>query len=88
MAVDVLSRPERQQERGAGADVDRDVGPVRELAGVEGVLDRHVERDVAGDHADADHGDGRIAEGHDERDRVVGGGVGVDEERSGHPAER
>jgi hypothetical protein len=69
-------------QRGLGPGVHRDVVTAAQLAGVERVLHRELERDVAGDDADPDHVDVGVAERDDEGDRIVGGGVGVDEERT------
>ena len=55
-----------------------------QLDGVQRVLDGLVERHVARDDTDADHVDVRVTQRDDERDRVVTGGVRVDEEGSRH----
>src|SRR6266853_649184 len=40
--------------------------------------------DVSGDRRDRDNADFRGAEGHDESDRIIGGGIGIDQEGAGH----
>ena len=54
-----------------------------EVARVERVLHRLVERHVAGDDGQREHLDVRVPQRHQQRDRVVGRGVGVDEEEAG-----
>ncbi len=82
-AVHVLGRDQRELERRRLTDVDRHVEAPAQLACVERVLDAELERHVAGHDADADHVDARVGQRDDERDGVVGAGVGVDEERAG-----
>jgi hypothetical protein len=55
--------------------------------GEEGVGDGAVEGDVAGDNGESLDANARFAQGHDEGDGVVGGGVGVNDEAAhGAPA--
>ena len=81
--VDVLGGFERELQRGVLADVDRSSGPTQ-LDRVQRVLHGSREGHVAGDDADADDLDVGVAERHHQRDGVVTGGVGVDEEWPRH----
>ena len=69
----------RARERLVRAGEDGHVG-LADLGGQKRVLGRLLEADIAGDRRQAEHADVRLGERHDDRDRVVGGGVGVDEE--------
>ena len=74
--VRVAQRPD---DRGLGALVDGDVRPA-DFRGEERVAGRLIERDIAGDRRQPQHPHIGRRERHDDRDGVVGGGVGVDEE--------
>ncbi len=82
-SVDVLGGLERQLQRGRLADVHGSRRPAQ-LDRVQRVLDRLGEGHVAGDDADADDLDVVVAERHHQRDGVVAGGIGVDEEWAWH----
>ena len=68
----------RAVERLVRAGEDGDVG-IADLGGQQRVLGRLLEADIAGDGRQAEHPDVGLGERHDDRDGVVGGGVGVDE---------
>lgn len=70
-------------ERLFGAGENWDVG-IAELGRVDGVAGGLVDADVASDGGDGDDANLWRAEGHDERDGVIGGGVSVDEELARH----
>ena len=78
-AVEPMRVVVRAVERLVGADKDRDVG-IADLGGQQRVLGCLLKADVAGDRRQAEYADVRLGERHDDRDGVVGGGVGVDEE--------
>ena len=88
-AVEPVGRSVRACQRLGGANVDRRFG-VAEFGDVEGVARSLVDGDIAGDGGDGAEVDVRVAKGHENGDSVVGGGVGVDEERNfvGHGKER
>ena len=69
----------RPIERLVRTDKDRNVG-IADLGGQQSVSGRLLEADIAGDRRQAENADVRLGERHDDRDRVIGGGVGVDEE--------
>ena len=62
-----------------GAGEDGDVG-IADLGGQKRVSRRLFEADIAGDGRQPKHPHVRRGQRHDDRDRVVGSGVGVDEE--------
>ena len=68
----------RAVERLVRPGEDGHVG-IADLGGQERVLGRLLEADIAGDRRQAEHPDVGLGERHDDRDGVVGGGVGVDE---------
>ena len=70
---------QRARQRLACAHEHGRVGAA-DLGGQKRVAGRLLEADVAGDRRQAKHPHVRVGERHDDRDRVVGGGVGVDEE--------
>ena len=72
----VLQRP---YQRLARAHEHGRVGAA-DLGGQKRIAGRLLEADVACDRRQAKHPDIRAAERHDDRDCVVGGGVGIDEE--------
>ncbi len=76
----------RARERLFGAGEDGNVR-IAELGGVECVARGLVDVNVAGDRGDGEDFCLRRADGHDEGDGVVGGGVGVNEEVSFHARE-
>jgi hypothetical protein len=78
--VEPVGRGMGADERFSGADTDRRSG-VTEFGNIEGVPRGLVDGDVACDGSDGADVDVRMAESHDERDGVVGGGIGVDEKR-------
>jgi hypothetical protein len=63
--------------------IDRDVGST-EFNCVQRVPGGLLNSDVSGDRRDRDNADFRGAEGHDESDRIIGGGIGIDQEGAGH----
>ena len=69
----------RAIQRLVGAGEDGDVG-FAELRGEQRVSRRLLHVDIAGDRRQAEDVHARLSERHDDRDGVVGGGVGVDEE--------
>ena len=75
----VLGGGERANEGQLRASVDGHYGTTQ-LSGVEGVLYPHLHRNIADHHRHTDHLGGRVFERHDDRDRVVRGGIGVDPE--------
>ncbi len=81
--MDVLGGLEHELQRGGLADVHGSRRPAQ-LDRVQRVLHRLREGHVAGDDADADDFDVVVAERHHQRDGVVAGGVGVDEEWPWH----
>ena len=81
--VDVLGGLERELQRGGLADVHGSRRPAQ-LDRVQRVLHRLREGHVAGDDTDADDLDVVVAERHHQRDGVVAGGIGVDEEWPRH----
>jgi len=82
-AVEPAGGGEFAEERTGGAGENRNIGAA-DFGGVEGVTYGLRERDVAGDDGDGGDANFARAEGHDESDSVVGGGVGVDEESARH----
>ena len=68
----------RAVERLVRAGEHGNVG-IADLGGQQRVLGRLLEADIAGDRRQAENPDFRIGQRHHDRDRVVGGGVGVDE---------
>ena len=72
----LLQRPDK---RGPSAHVDRH-GRTADVRGEERVPRRLLEAHVAGDGRQRQNAHVGGGERHDDRDRVVGGGVGVDEE--------
>jgi len=68
----------RAGQRPVGAGEDGHVG-IADLGGQKRVRGRLFEADVAGDGRQAKHPHVRRRQRHHDRDRVVGGGVGVDE---------
>ena len=82
-AVDVLRRLCGPDQRAVTAGVHRHIARAGEFQGVQGVpgrlVDRHVTRDGGDGNDPAEAGRG----GEDQRDRVVGAGVGVDDQGYG-----
>ncbi len=72
------------QQRLLGAHVNRDIGAAK-FDCVERVTRSLLDLDISGDRGDRDHPDVGSAKSHDERDRVVGGDVSVDQEHARHP---
>ena len=77
-AVEPVRMVVRAGERLVRSNKDGNVG-IADLGGQERVLGRLLEADIAGDRGQPEHADARLGERHDDRDGVVGGGVGVDE---------
>ena len=69
----------RAQQRRGGADEDGDVD-AGDLGGQQRVARRLFDADVAGDNGQPQHAHVGRGKRHQDRDGVVGGGVGVDEE--------
>ena len=82
-AVKPVSGREFPAQGSIGPGIDRDIGAT-EFGGVQRVAGRLRERDVSGDDGDGGDANSGAAQGHDERDGVVGGGVGVDQEGARH----
>ena len=68
-------------QRRVGAEIDRHIS-AGDLASVKRVARALRQRDIAGD--DGERGDAHVRRGerHQDRHRVVGGGVGVDQKRA------
>ena len=69
----------RAVQRLLRAGEDGDIG-LANLRGEKGVPRRLFEVDIAGHGCQAEDPDARLGKRHDDRDGVIGGGVGVDEE--------
>ena len=66
-----------------GADKDRHAGTA-ELCRVERITCGLLNLDISGNGGDGDDADVWSAQGHDQRDRVIGGNIGVDQEGARH----
>jgi hypothetical protein len=66
-----------------GADVNRNISAAK-FDCVERVTRSLLDLDISGDRSDSDHPDVGSAKSHDERNRVVGGDVSVDQEHARH----
>ena len=78
LAVKPMRVVMRAGQRLVRAREDGNVG-IADLGGQKRVLRRLLEADIAGDRRQAENAHVRVGERHDDRDGVVGGGVGVDE---------
>ena len=77
----------RAQERLVGSDVNRCVRAAyfsRKLNGVESIPRRLQYGDISSNGRDRDNSNVRRAQRHDERDRVIGCGVGIDQKGPRH----
>jgi len=71
------------QQRFIGSGEDRDSGPT-EFHCIKSVTSGLLYRNISSNGRDRHHANIGRAKRHDEGNRVVGRGVGIDEERSGH----
>ena len=79
LAVEPMRVLVRPGQRLLGAAEDGNLG-IADLGSQKRVSGRLFEADVAGDRGQAENAHARLRERHHDRDRVVGGSVGVDEE--------
>ena len=84
LAVDLGHRARRAQQRALRAGIDRHVATARELQDAARVVGRLCHRHIARDRRDAQQLELGRAEGHQQGQRVVLAGIGVDDQAVHH----
>ena len=67
-----------------GTCVDGDLGPA-EFHRIESIASSLLDAYISRDSCDCDHAHFGCAEGHDERNRIIGGNIGINEQGAWHP---
>ena len=88
VTMDARRRLEGSQQRLVQPDEHWHLLLAYQIRSDQGVSHARLQRHIAGHHSHRAHGAVRVVEGHDERDRIIRSGVGVDHEAAGPVSHR